>query len=89
MSDNTIHKINFEDLETFHTALNMPRPYNRTSDIEHQFIMQEEVHQGVVTIRNIFSSIYYRLQKIHQQIAGKRNPSTRRVALKSHILVRH
>jgi hypothetical protein len=89
MSDNIIHKINFEDLETFHTVLHMPRPNNCTSDIEHQFIMQEEVRQGVASIRNIFSSIYYRLQKDHQQTAGKRNPPIRRVALKSHIPVRH
>ena len=89
MSDNIIHKINFEDLETFHTVLNMPRPNNRTSDIEHQFIMQEEVRQDVASIRNIFSSIYYWLQKVLQQTAGKRNPSTRRAALKSRMLVRH
>lgn len=89
MSDNYIHKINFEDLETFHTVLNMPRPNNRPSDIEHQFIMQEEVRQGVASIRNIFSSIYYWLQKVNQQTAEKRNLSARRAALKSHILVRH
>jgi len=89
MSDNYIHKINFEDLETFHAVLNMPRPNNRTSDIEHQFIMQEEVRQGIASIRNIFASIVYWWQKVHSQTVEQNRASTHRATLKSQPLVRH
>jgi hypothetical protein len=89
MSDNFIHKIDFEDLEAFHNVLRMPRPNNSPVDIEHQLIMQEETHQGVGFIRNIFFGIGDWWRQVRHQPAGQTRASTRRVAMKSHSLVRH
>jgi hypothetical protein len=88
MSDNYIHKIDFEDLETFHTVLNMPRPNNSKSDIEHHFIMQEEAHPSIGFIKSTLSNIGAWWQLVRHHPAGQTRASIRHTTLKSHSLVR-
>lgn len=88
MSDNYIHKIDFEDLETFHTVLNMPRPNNSKVDIEHHLIMQEEARPSIGFIKSILSNIGAWWQTVRHHPAEQTRTSTRRVILKSHSLIR-
>ena len=88
MSDNYIHKIDFEDLETFHTVLNMPRPNNAPVDIEHHLIMQAETHPSTGWKKFTLSKLGVWWQTLCHHPAEQTRTSTRRVTLKSHSLIR-